>query len=281
MPIVDARPMLRAAQLGGYAIPAFNVFNLEFVQAVVAGAEAERAPVVIQVSPRTVAYAGLPAIAGIVAAIAGPSPVPIALHLDHGPSLAMCEAALNHGFTSVMFDGASLPFAENVARTREVVALAHGRGANAEAELGTVGHASHGDRGGSRTDPDQAAQFVAATGIDALAAAIGTIHGMAETGVAIDLPLIAKLRARVPVALVMHGSSGVDDATLKAGIAAGITKVNLSTALQHAFLDAVRASVVEPEHLTDARAVLGDARDAVETAVRHRISVAGASGKAS
>lgn len=280
MAIVDGRPMLAAARAGGYAIPAFNIFNLEMLQAVCAGAAAESAPIVIQVSPRTIEYAGLPAIGALARAIAGTASTPMALHLDHGRDLEMCRAALAEGFSSIMFDGAHLPWDENVAQTRQIVELAHADGASAEAELGEIGHASHGDSGATRTDPAAAARFVAETGIDALAVAIGTVHGMTETGASLDIPLIRTLRSEVNAALVMHGSSGVDDDSLVNGIQAGITKVNLSTALQKVFMRELRESANRPGHQTDARAVLGDARDAVTAAVRHRIRLTGAAGKA-
>lgn len=280
MAIVDGRELLRAARAGRYAVPAFNIFNLEMAQAVCRAAEAERAPIVIQVSPRTVEYAGLKSIAAIVRTQAEPLPTPVALHLDHGPSRAACEAALAEGFSSVMFDGSHLPWDENIAETRRIVELAHAAGASAEAELGEIGHASLGDTGGSRTDPDEAERFVAATGIDALAIAIGTVHGMAETGASLDISLVEAIAGRVDAALVMHGSSGVDDESLVRAIGAGIAKVNLSTALQKAFMRALRESANAPGHETDARAVLSDARDAVVGAVRHRIRLTGASGKA-
>src|SRR5262245_48961867 len=134
MPLTSGRDMLRAARAGGYAVPALNVFNLEMLQAACRAAEAERAPLIVQISPRSVAYAGLRPLAALARALADETTIPVALHLDHGPDREACRAALEAGFTSVMYDGADLPYAENVARTREVVALAHGRNAAAEAE---------------------------------------------------------------------------------------------------------------------------------------------------
>jgi fructose-bisphosphate aldolase class II len=280
MALVGGREMLVAARAGGYAIPAFNVFNLEMVQAALGAATAERSPVVIQVSPRTAGYAGLPTIAAIVRSLAAECEVPVALHLDHGPNIEAVRNALAVGFTSVMYDGADLPFAENVARSRAVVETAHAAGASAEAELGQVGHVNHAAEVDAFTDPEEARRFVAETGVDALAVSIGTVHGMRETGARIDIPRIAELRDAAGVPLVMHGSSGVDDESLRGAIQAGITKVNLSTALQREFMDALRASAAMPGHETDARAVLGDARDAVIAAARHRIGVLGSVGKA-
>jgi fructose-bisphosphate aldolase, class II len=280
MALVSGREMLAAARAGGYAIPAFNVFNLEMVQAALGAATAERSPVVVQVSPRTASYAGLTTIAAIARTQAESCPVPVALHLDHGPDLAACRDALAAGFTSVMYDGADLPYAENVAHSREVVAAAHAAGASAEAELGQVGHVGDAAPVEGFTDPAEARRFVAETGVDALAVSIGTVHGMRETGARIDIARIVELRDAAGVPLVMHGSSGVDDESLAAAIRAGITKVNLSTMLQREFMDALRASAILPGHETDARAVLADARDAVIVAARRRIGVLGSGGRA-
>lgn len=280
MGLVSGRDVLRAARAGGYAVPAFNVFNLEMVQAVCRAAEAERAPAIVQVSPRSIRYAGLHPLAVLAATLAETADAPIVLHLDHGPDLAACQAALEAGFTSIMFDGASLPVGENVTRTREVVAAAQAAGASAEAELGEIGHATDAEQQAILTDPSEAACFAQETGVDALAVAIGTIHGMRRTGAVLDIPRIAELRRHVDAALVMHGSSGVDDDTLVQAIAAGITKVNLSTALQAVFIDTLRASAGRPGRETDARAVLAEARDTVTDAMRQRINVVGAAGRA-
>ena len=280
MALASGRDILRAARLGGYAAPAFNVFNLEMLQAAIRAAEAERAPVIVQVSPRSVDYAGLRPLAALAHALAGEVRIPVVLHLDHGPGLDECVAALDQGFSSVMYDGADLPYAENVIRTREVVAAAHARGAAAEGELGQVGHARNGPVPTDFTDPEEAVRFAAETGVDALAVAIGTVHGMTEAGAVIDVDRIAELARRVDAALVMHGSSGVDDDTLQRAVAAGIRKVNLSTALQRVFMVALRQSAAAPGHETDARAVLGDARDAVIEAARHRIRLVGAANRA-
>jgi len=280
MALVSGREMLAAARAGGYAVPAFNIFNLEFLQAAIGAAVAERSPVVVQVSPRTVQYAGLGPIAALAESMADAAPVPVVLHLDHGASLDACEDALDAGFTSVMFDGADLPFEENIVWTRKVVACAHAANASAEAELGQVGHARDGHHPKDGTDPDQAAQFVAATKVDALAVAIGTVHGMATTGAVVDIGLVQALRQAVPVPLVMHGSSGVDDVTLARAVRAGITKVNLSTALQKVFMNTLRESAARPGHETDARAVLEEAKDAVIAAARNRIGILGSAGRA-
>src|SRR5215207_4539320 len=168
MALTSGRDVFSAARAGGYAVPPFNIFNLEMLQAAYGAAEAERAPVIVQVSPRSVAYAGLGPLAALARVLAEPISVPIVLHLDHGPGMAECQAALSDRFTSVMYDGADLPFTENVSRTRQVVEAAHARGAAAEAELGQVGYASHEQRPADLTDPEEASRFVTETGVDAL-----------------------------------------------------------------------------------------------------------------
>jgi fructose-bisphosphate aldolase class II len=279
MALVSGREILRAARADGYAVPAFNVFNLEMLQAAYAAGEAERAPVIVQVSPRSIDYAGLRPLAALARTLAETATIPIALHLDHGPDPEACRAALDAGFTSVMYDGADLPYAENVQRTGEVVTAAHAHNAAAEAELGQVGHASHAKQPDALTDPEEASRFAAETGVDALAVAIGTVHGMTETGAVLDIARIADLARHVDAALVMHGSSGVDDDTMQRAVEAGIRKVNLSTALQKVFMETLRRSAAASGHETDARAVLGDARDAVTQAARHRIRLLGAAGR--
>ena len=280
MALTSGREVLSAARAGGYAVPAFNIFNLEMLQAALRAAQVERAPVIVQVSPRSIAYAGLRPLAALASTLAETALVPVVLHLDHGPGLVECRAALDEGFTSVMYDGADLPYIENVSRTRDVVAVAHTRGAAAEAELGQVGHASHEHQPTELTDSEEAGRFVEETSVDALAVAIGTVHGMTETGAVLDVERIAELARDVDAALVMHGSSGVDDETLARAVQAGIRKVNLSTALQRVFMDTLRQSAVVTGHETDARAVLADARDAVMEAARHRIRLVGAAGRA-
>src|SRR5215208_3294929 len=224
MALTGGREVLAAARGRGYAVPAFNIFNLEMLQAAFRAAEAERAPVIVQVSPRSIAYAGLRPLAALAATLAEEMSVPVVLHLDHGPGLAECLAALDSGFTSVMYDGADLPYAENVSRTRAVVSAAHARGAAAEAELGQVGHASHAQLPVDLTDPEEAGRFAR------------------ETGALLDVERIAGLARHVDAALVMHGSSGVDDDMLVRAVQAGIRKVNLSTALQRVFMDTLRRS---------------------------------------
>jgi fructose-bisphosphate aldolase class II len=210
-------------------------------------------------------HGGFEPIARAMLAVAETSSADIAVHLDHAEDPALALRAIEAGFGSVMYDGAKLDFTENVATTRRVVdaAAAVGR-VLVEAELGEIGGKDGAHAPGVRTDPDEAARFVAETGVDALAVAVGSSHAMTERVAAIDLELIARLRAAVPVPLVLHGSSGVSDELIARGIRAGLTKINVSTHLNARFTGAVRGYLDEHPAAVDSRTYLAAGRDAVE-----------------
>ncbi|MCM2423630.1 class II fructose-bisphosphate aldolase [Streptomyces sp. RKAG293] len=259
----------RVAGLG-----AFNVVQLEHAEAIVAGAEAAGLPVILQISENTARYHGaLEPIALASLAIARAASVPVAVHLDHAESAVLVREAVELGFTSVMFDGAKLPYAENVAATREITAHCHSRKVWVEAELGEVGGKDGAHAPGVRTDPDEAREFVAATGVDALAVAVGSSHAMHTRDAVLDFELITRLRDAVSVPLVLHGSSGVGDADLIRAVAAGMTKVNISTHLNKTFTRAVRTYLDADPGVSDTRKYLGPARDAVAVEVARLLRV--------
>ncbi|HSK37622.1 MAG TPA: class II fructose-bisphosphate aldolase, partial [Actinomycetota bacterium] len=242
MPLARTTDILTAAARDRRGVGAFNVVQLEHGQAIVSGAARAGAPVILQVSQNTVRYhGGLEPVALATLSIARHAAVPVAVHLDHAGSSELVQEAVRLGFTSVMFDGSSLPYAANVAATAEVVAHCHAHGVGVEAELGEVGGKDGVHAPGARTDPEEAADFVAATGVDALAVAVGTSHAMLTQDATLDFELIRQLGSRVAVPLVLHGSSGVSDAGLTRAVAAGITKVNVATRLSQAFTAAVRS----------------------------------------
>lgn len=264
MTLQDPRPLLAAARAGGHAVGAFNVIQLEHAEAIVAGAEATGLPVVLQVSENTAAFhRGLAGIGAGALAIAAAATVPVVVHLDHAESESLVDQAVSLGFTSVMFDGAKLSYQENLARTAAVVARCHRAGVAVEAELGEVGGKDGAHAPGVRTDPEQAAAFVAATGVDSLAVAVGTSHAMCDRSAVVDLELIGRLFQAVTVPLVLHGSSGVDDPGLVAAVRAGMTKVNIATRLNQAMTGAVRRVLAADPNVTDPRRYLGAGRDAV------------------
>lgn len=248
--LVDSRELLRAAQAGGYAIGAFNTYNLETSQAILRAAEALQAPVIIAVGVGALGYADHTLLLPMLEARAAASSVPVAVHLDHATRLEDIVHGIRQGFTSVMIDGSALPFEENVALTRRVVETAHAAGLGVEAELGPIpGHEDQQSHVGARaamTDPSQAASFVDQTGVDFLAVAIGNTHGFYKGESRLDLARLKAIRSQVNVPLVLHGASGLRPDAIRAAIACGVHKVNVNTEIRAAFLASVEA------HLSDA-----------------------------
>ena len=279
MPFVTTVEMMKNAQTGGYAIGAFNAENLEMAQAVMAAAEAEHAPVIIQTTPGTLKYAGPACFAGLVSRLARDAKVPVALHLDHGNSYELAEECAREGYTSLMIDGSKLPYEENIAITRRVVAMACGL--PVEAELGTVGGKEDGMEAKPQyTDPDEAADFVSRTGISSFAVAIGTAHGVYKGEPKLDLERLSEVRAKVDIPLVLHGTSGVPEDQVRECIRRGICKVNYATDLRIAFTAGVKKAIAEQPDAFDPKKYLAAGRKAVEERVRELIRLLGSNGKA-
>ena len=277
MPAVGMREVAGPAMAAGRAIGAFNVILLEHAEAVVAGAEAAGAPVVLAVSENCVRYhGGLGALGAACVSLARGASVPVVLHLDHATSPGLVAEAASAGFGSVMFDASSLPYERNVAATAEVTRWCHDRGLWAEAELGEIGGKDGVHSPTARTDPVGAAGYVAATGVDALAVAVGSSHAMLTRDAVLDLDLIAALRAAVPVPLVLHGSSGVPDEGLAAAVVAGMTKINVATQLNKVFTAAVRERLAADAAVADPRRYISAGRDAIAAEVTRLLGVIGA-----
>lgn len=253
------------------AIAAFNVITLEYAEGIVAGAERAGLPVLLSVSHNAVRFHGaLAPIAAGCLALAESAAVPVGLHLDHCEDAALVEEAAGAGFGSAMFDASTLPYDENVARTAEVAARGRELGIWVEAELGEIGGKDGAHAPGVRTDPLEAARFVAATGIDALAVAVGTSHAMTERTAHPDTALISRIAAQVPVPLVLHGSSGVSDEGLAAAVGAGIRKVNVGTQLSSAYTGALVTGLGPGP---DPRKALSAAREAIAADVERLLRV--------
>jgi fructose-bisphosphate aldolase class II len=265
-----------------YGLLAFNVIGLEHAEAIVQGAGAERAPVILQVSQNAVRYR-LGAVEPIAAAcqeLARLAAVPVALHLDHATTRDLCERAVAAGMSSIMFDASSDTLDENVTRTRDIVAWAHEAGISVEGELGVVGGKDGAvTSADGMTDPDAAAAYVDATGIDALAIAVGTEHGMTEQRVALDIGRIEAIRRAVSMPLVLHGSSGVPDDDLAEAVRLGITKVNMATQLNVAYTGTIRQVLAQDREMTDPRIYGAAGRAAIVDVVRAKCRLVGASGK--
>lgn len=264
MPLAPMSQIMNQAVQLGRGQGAFNVIHLETAQGLIAGAEQAGLPLILQISENCVKYhGGLPALAAATVALADAAEVPVALHLDHAEDEKLVYQAMDLGFGSVMFDGASLPFAENVAATARVVERAHRQGVFVEAELGEIGGKDGAHAPGVRTDPSEAAEFISLTGVDALAVAVGSSHAMLERAAQLDLELIARLADAVPVPLVLHGSSGVPDAMLVQAISRGMRKINVSTHLNGHFTRAVRVWLAANPDGVDSRKYLGAGRAAL------------------
>lgn len=270
--LTTASRLLEAGPGGSLpAIAAFNVITLEYAEGIVLGAERAGLPVLLSVSHNAVRFHGaLAPIARGCLAIAEGASVPVGLHLDHCEDESLVESAALLGFGSAMFDASTLPYAENVARTAAVAARGHELGIWVEAELGEIGGKDGAHAPGVRTDPAEAAQFVADTGVDGLAVAVGTSHAMTERTAHPDHDLISRLAHAVPVPLVLHGSSGVPDAGLTAAVAAGIRKVNVGTQVSAAYTGAL-VSRLGPG--PDPRKALAAARVAVADDVARLLRV--------
>ncbi|MEU1623356.1 class II fructose-bisphosphate aldolase [Streptomyces sp. NPDC005722] len=277
MPLVPTAELVRAAYADGCGIGAFNVITLEHAEAVVAGAEAAGRPAVCQISENAVRFHGgaLAPIARATAAVAESAAVPVGLHLDHVTDEELLRRAADCGFGSVMYDGSALPHDRNVAATRAAADRAHDRGLWLEAELGEIGGKDGVHAPGARTDPAEAAAFVAATGIDALAVAVGSSHAMTTRTARLDHDLIARLRGAVPVPLVLHGSTGVPDEELRRAVAGGMVKINIGTALNIAFTGAVRDFLAADSATVDPRRYLTSARTRMAAAVESALRVLG------
>lgn len=268
MPIARTAELVSQARDAGIGVAAFNVITLEHAEGLVLAAEQTGVPIVLQISQNAVRFHGsLAPIAAAAQALATASAVPIAVHLDHVEEVALLREAPGAGFSSAMFDAGNQAYADNVTLTREAAAWAHVHGLWLEAELGYIGGKAGAPASahapGARTDPTEASAYVSATAVDALAVAVGSSHAMTSRRAALDVGLVGRLRDAVPVPLVLHGSSGVPDDQLRAGIRAGLTKINVGTALNVGFTAAVRQRLAAGQDLTDPRTYLTDARQAV------------------
>lgn len=309
MPLVTTTEMFKKAYNGGYAIGAFNVNNMEIIQGIVEAGNEEKSPLILQVSAGARKYANTAYLKHMVAAAVETSNIPIALHLDHGDSFALCKDCIDNGFTSVMIDASSRPFIENIAITKEVVEYAHDHGVVVEAELGKLSGIEDAVNVSAKdaafTDPDQVQEFVAKTGVDSLAIAIGTSHGAYKFKgqAALRFDILEEVAKRIPgFPIVLHGSSsvpqdlvakvnqfggampgaqGVPEDMLRKAASMAVCKINIDSDLRLAVTGAVREYLtLNPAHF-DPRQYLGPAREAVKQLVKHKIvDVLGSANKA-
>lgn len=281
MPLTTTVSMLRNAQEQGFAVGAFNVENMEMAQAIISAAEELRAPVILQTTPSTVRYAGTGMYAAMVAALAQEATVPVAMHLDHGDSFALCAQALRSGYTSVMIDGSKLPLEENIVLTYKVSEMCAAVGVPVEGEIGRVGGKEDDlESDGGYTIPEEAVRFEKESGLFSMAVGVGTAHGFYKEKPQLNKELITTLRGMLQAPMVLHGASGLSDEDVKDCIRRGICKVNFATELRAAYTEGVKAVLAENPKTFDPKAYGKEARQRVKALVMERMLVCGCDGKA-
>lgn len=284
MNLVTLKEVLAKAEEGNYAVGAFNANNLEIVQAILAAAESQNSPVIVQASQGAIKYAGLEQITAMVRTAAAAASVPVVLHLDHGTDFNQIMRCIRVGFSSVMIDASLYPLKENIERVKKVVDVAQAVGVSVEAELGRISgteeQISISEKEAFFTDPDEAACFVEETGIDALAVSIGTAHGQYKGEPKLDLERLSKIKDVVDVPIVLHGASGVPDETIRAAVERGIRKINIDTDLRQTFTNRMREVMAEKPAEYDPRKILGPAREALQQAVESKMVLFGSNERA-
>lgn len=310
--LTTLKAVLAKADKGGYAVGAFNVNNLEILQAVIETAVEKRSPAIVQTSEGAIEYAGMDYLLAMMR-VAAKAPVPVVMHVDHGKDLDLLRKAIMAGYTSVMFDGSLYPYAENVAKTKKVVAWAKKKGVSVEAEIGAIKGVedlvSVSEKQAFFTDPEEAGRFVKATGCDALAISIGTAHGAHKSKgePVLDIERLKKIDAAVKVPIVLHGASGISpelvaktknycdtledcgrlegavgipDAQISAAIRHGVRKINIDSDLRIAFTAGLRETVVTDHKAIDPRKLLALSKRLMKEVVAHKMDLFGSAGKA-
>ncbi|MFH1749475.1 MAG: class II fructose-bisphosphate aldolase [bacterium] len=279
--LTNFKKILRDALQGKYAIGHFNTSNLEETQAIISGVAEMRSPVIVGTSESAIEYAGIDNLVDIVRNMAEKVDIPVVLHLDHGKNFEIVKKAFDAGYTSLMFDGSKLPFEENIKLTKKVVNLAKQRDVSVEAELGIMLENIRDKNNPEEylTDPNQATEFVRVTGIDALAVAIGTAHGLPAKEEKIDFKRIREISEIVNIPLVLHGSSNSTIGDFRKAIKMGIAKINIDTELRQAFTEGVREEL-QDEDLYNLREFLAEGRAEVKERVKKLIRVFGSENKA-
>ncbi|CAM3410377.1 class II fructose-1,6-bisphosphate aldolase [Marinicrinis lubricantis] len=284
MPLVSMNEFLPKAKANKFAVGQFNMNNLEFAQAIMEAAIQEKSPFIYGVSEGAIKYMGLEFTVAIAKAAAEKSGLPIALHLDHGSSFEVAMQCIRAGFSSVMFDGSHYTLEENIRLTKEVVKAAHAMGVSVEGELGTIGGVEDDiavdEAHAALAKPEEAIRFYEETGVDCLAIAVGTAHGMYKGEPKIHYDIIEEVAKAVPVPIVLHGGSGVPDDAIQQSIKAGVGKINVNTENQVACTDAIREVLNKDANVYDPRKYLTPARNAMIEVVRSKIKLFGSSNQA-
>ena len=283
MPLVNMVNMLKKAKEGKYAVGQYNINNLEWTKTILLTAEKNNSPVILGVSEGAAKYMG--GFNTIVMMVKGlmqdlKITVDVAIHLDHGSSFAKCKEAIDAGFTSVMIDGSHHPIAENIQMTKEVVEYAHSKGVSVEAEVGTVGGNEDGVIGGIQyADKDECVRLVNETGVDALAPALGSVHGPYKGEPVLGFKEMLEIKELTNMPLVLHGGTGIPDEKIQKAIECGTCKINVNTECQLAFNKIIREVIANDAEVYDPRKLIGPATKGIEAAVTEKMTVFGTLGK--
>lgn len=282
--LVTGKEILDHAHEHGYAVGAFNVNNMEIVQAIINAAEETNSPVIMQASQGALKYAGVEYISAMAKVAAEKAKVPVALHLDHGTNFEQIIMCIRNGFTSVMIDASKHELDKNIEITKNIVGIAHAAGVSVEAEIGKIGGTEDDitvdEKEATFTDPDEAEKLVKETGLDSLAIAVGTAHGPYKGEPKLDFDRITTIKERLNIPLVLHGSSGVPEESIKKAVERGINKINIDTDIRMSFNEAVRKFANENPDIYDPRKLLGPGREAAKNIIADKMRMFGSAGKA-
>jgi len=282
--LLTGKELLLDAQKNGYAVGAFNVNNMETIQAIIEAAEETNSPVILQASQGGLKYAGIEYIAELGKLAARNAKVPVALHLDHGTDFDQVMLCIRHGFSSVMIDGSRFALDENIAYTKKVIEVAKAVGVSVEAELGKIGgtedHITVSEKDATFTDPNEALRFVNETDVDFLAIAVGTAHGVYVGEPKLDYDRIKIIRDMIKVPLVLHGSSGVPEESLRKAISLGVCKINIDTDIRIAFANGVRDFINNNPKEFDPRKILGPAKVQMKEIIKQKMHIFGSINRA-
>ncbi len=285
MSIVTNKELLDRAKAGHYAVAAFNTNNLEYTQAILEAAVALNAPVIVEAAKSEIDYMNGFAFVAMVKALAEKLPIPVSIHLDHGPSYEEAVRCLRYGFTSVMYDGSALPLEENIANTRKVVAAAHACGVSVEGEIGVIGQAADGpeglkNEGAGLANPDECERFVKETGVDCFAAAIGNAHGLYTRKPELRFDLLREIEKRTGVPLVLHGGTGIPEEDIRKAITMGVAKINFSTVMRKGYIETLTATLNAHPGELDLMKLLTPGKLKMVEIAKHHILMCMSDGKA-
>ncbi|MGL5972515.1 MAG: class II fructose-1,6-bisphosphate aldolase [Oscillospiraceae bacterium] len=282
--LISGKEMLQHAHKNSYAVGAFNVNNMEILQAIISTCEKNNSPIIIQTSEGAIKYAGIEYLSSMVKLAASKTHIPVCLHLDHGTTYETIIQCIKHGYSSVMIDASHYSLEENISKTKEIVKIAHAAGVSVEAEIGRLSgiedQISVSEQDAIYTNPQEAEIFVKETQLDYLAIAIGTAHGVYKGRPNLDFKRLDKIKKLLDIPIVLHGASGICEDDIKKAISLGVNKINIDTDIRQAFSNAVKNVFEKSPDEYDPRKILSPAKEAMANVVFEKISMFGSVNKA-